>query len=214
MAMAWSEITPRVQLEVPRCSIPLIEQAIRDAAIDLCSCAHIHTHILPAINVVAGTATYALTSNVTDTEVYAVRAAWFDDMPLAFAPLDSLASANPDWRSSESTHPTAFTHYKPDELVLWPAPSQSFTGGLEVEVALRPTLASAGVTDWIGNRFIEDLATGAKARLLMMPEVAWSNPERAFYFGQMFKAAKSRATIDSMRSFTRATLSARMRPLA
>lgn len=207
----WSTLTHRVLLEAPRCSIPLAEEAVRDATIELCEAAQPYIYTLPEVDVVADTATYALTSDVAETEIAMVRSVWYDGTKLDYAPLDAL-NATQEWWTTESDTPTAFTMYNPSSITLYPIPTSALTDGLRVEVALRPTSSATGVVDWIATKYSEEIAWGAKARIMAVPDMPFSNPQRALYYGQLFQRAKGLALADTNRSHTRGTLTVRPRP--
>lgn len=207
----WAALARDILIDTPGCPQTLAEQVIREAATEFCDLTQVYISDLSAIDVVAGTATYTLTVD-SDTEVSVIRAAWYDGLPLAYAPLDALNPKIEDWRDTEGA-PLGFTHYEPKVIKLFPKPDTSLAGGLKVQVALRPTAASVALTDWIVDRYGREILAGARARLFTIPNKAWSNP--AFVAPNrsqfMFGVGTARAAVN--RSHTRGTLMVQMRSI-
>lgn len=210
----WASFYDHILPEVNGVTPAQVDFVLRQVCIEFCEQTGIHSVEVDAIDVVADTATYELTSPVDETEPYQIKAAWFDDRPMDVAPLDALASANPYWGSLTATAAVAYFQRQPDEIILYPIPDTAVTDGLRVEVLLRPTADATGLTGWVANRYVRQLAAGAKARLMAMPDRPWTRPDFAAVYQSEFLDAKTRAKIDANRSLTRATLSARPRPAA
>lgn len=211
---AWSTFYDFILPEVNGVTTALVDFHLRQVAIDFCEETGLHTAEVAAINVVADQATYTLTSPVADTEPYRIKAAWFNNRPLDLAPIDILNASNPYWPSRESTKSYAFTQKQPDEIILFPKPDTALTGGLRVELILKPTLTSSGLVDWIATRYKLALAAGVKAQLMAMPDKPWTRPEFAANYASQYLKARADGRVDSNRSLTRAILSTRMRPAA
>lgn len=209
---AWASFYDHVLPEVNGVTPALVDFTLRQICIDFCRETGVHTAEVTPINVVANTAEYTLTSPVSETEPYQVKGAWFDGTPLDFAPIDALNAAPDYWPDVASTTPSAFTQKEPSKLILYPKPDTALTAGLRVELILQPTLISTGLTTWIAERYIRDLACGVKGRLMAQPDKPWTRPEQSSYYTTLYEAAKTRATIDVNRSFMRSALSVRPRP--
>lgn len=210
---AWAGFYDHIMPEASGVTSATVDFMLRQIAIDFCQETGIHTAEVAPINVVANTAEYALTSPVSETEPYQVKAAWYDGTPLDLAPIDALNAASDYWPGGASKTPTAFTQKQPDKLILYPKPDTSLTAGLRVELILRPTQASTGLTTWIAERYMRELACGVKGRLMSQPDKPWTRPDFASYYTGLYEAAKTRATVDANRSFMRSALSARPRPI-
>jgi hypothetical protein len=208
----WSGFYDHILPEVNGVLPASVDFVLRQICIDFCQETGVHTSEVTPINVVALTAEYTLTSTVTGTEPYQVKAAWFDGTPLDLAPIDTLNAAPDYWPNVTATTSTAFTQKQPDKIILYPTPDTAVTAGLRVELILRPTQSSTGLTDWIATRYMRELACGVKGRLMAQSDKPWSRPDQAAYYLGLYEAAKTRATIDVNRSFMRSTLSVRPRP--
>lgn len=211
---AWSSFYDYIMPDLMGATTTVVDFELRRVAINFCEETQVHTEEVTPINVLANTAAYTLAPSSVELEPCMVKAAWFDDTPLKYAPMDVLNSVSPQWQDATGPAATAFTHRRPDEIILYPVPDTALTGGLRVEIAVRPSLAATGLTDWITTRYIYAIADGVKGKLMAQPGKPWTNLELAGYHTQLYESAKTRATIDANRSFTRAALSVRPRPAA
>lgn len=209
----WASFYDHILPELNGITPGVVDHMLRQVCIDFCEQTCIHTEEVDPINVVAGTATYTLTSLTADTEPFKIKAAWHDDHPLDIAPVDILNTAYEYWGSTDG-EPRVYTQKQPDEIILYPNPETAVTGGLRVELILRPTQTAAGLTTWIAERYMQCLAYGVKGRFMMQPNRPWTNPEHGMYYLRMYNASRSSAAIEANNSLTRASLSARPRPAA
>lgn len=211
---AWADFYDHILPDVNGVTSAVVDFTLRQVCIEFCERSGIHSTQVTAMDIVADTAAYSLTSPVSGTEPYQVKAVWFDGRPLDMAPMDALASVNPYWATEESAESWAYTQRQPDQIILYPIPTEAVTAGLRVEVLLRPTQDASGLTDWIAGRYMRQLAAGVKARLMAQPNRPWTNVEYAAVYNAEYRDALTRATIDANRSLMRAALSVRMRPAA
>lgn len=218
---AWADFYDHILPDVNGVSTGVVDHILRQVAIDFCEKTCILTEEADLIDVVADTATYTLVplSEAGGTppglvEPYKIKAAWYDGVPLAIAPIDVLNSANGYWGSDTATVATAYTQKQPDEIILYPNPSVSLDEGLRVELIVRPLQDAAELEDWVANRYMECLAYGVKGRLMAQPNRPWTNPEYASYYLGLYTSARAKATIEANTSLTRGVLSVRQRPAA
>lgn len=88
------------------------------------------------------------------------------------------------------------------QLALAPAT----TGNLRVLAALKPTRASTTMPTWLFERYIETIAHGAKARLMLSPRKPFSDMKLGAYHMEMFNGLIGEARIRAARGTTRAPL--------
>lgn len=221
----WSAFYPYVLAEVPMAPEPLVDFMLRKAAIDFCEETAVHSIQADAIDVLAGTAVYPLVppgviiapavTAVPDPEldVCMVKYAWLNNQPLPYVSQEILNQQSTTyWRNDTGDKPTGFTQDDQDNLILYPNPTRDYTGtnGLLLTLVVRPSLAATGVKDWIGKRYVQEISYGAVAMLTGMVGKPWSNPEAEQKYTVKFEAAKTKATIDAYRSFTRGALRVQM----
>lgn len=212
--ITWDAFYDHILPELNGVTPGMVDLELRQVCIDFCEQTGIYTAEVTPINVVAGTASYALTTTEEEAEAYRIKAAWFDSRPLDYAPIDALNSYNQYWPSLTSTESYAYTQKQPDTVILFPKPDTALTGGLRVELILRPAQDSTGLIDWVATRYMRALAAGVKARLMAQPDRPWSRPDYAANYGAEYVSARSLAEVDVNRSFVRSALSVRPRPFA
>lgn len=203
----WSSFYPYILPEVPNVPEPLLDHAVRKAAIEFCEETALHTIDIAAIDVVAGTASYALDAGDTELDVCMVKFAWLDGKPLPYVSQEFLNDqTGVYWPDTTANRPTGFTQQDQENLILYPKPTENITDGLKIKLVVRPSLTSTGVYDWIAKRFIQEISYGALALLTGMVGKPWSNDAAEAKYRAQFESAKTKATIDAYRSFTRSSL--------
>lgn len=206
----YDEILPVLNGVTPA----LVDSMLREVSIEFCRKTCLHSAEVDLIDVSAGVNEYTLTSSVSGTQVAMVKAAWFNGTPLSYIPLEILNQSNPYWPSVTGTEARYYTHRQPGSLLLFPVPDTDASGALRVETILVPTLDATGLTEWIATKYHYELACGAKGRLQMQPARPWTDLEQAQVNLAYYRAAITRATIDTSRGQTRSPISVRMRPAA
>ena len=205
MMVTWSGFHPYVLPEVIGVPVPALDHAIRNAAIEFCEETLLHVVDAAPIDVLAGVSTYPLSSGNPELDVCLVKAAWFNERQLPCVSQEVLNEQVPDyWPSKTAEQPTCFTQQDQDNLILYPVPTQDALGALRLKLVVRPSLASTGVADWIGKRFIQEISYGAISMLAGMSNKPWTNPATETKYRALFESGKTKATVDAYRSFTRA----------
>lgn len=202
MATAWSALTPRILIETPRCSIPLAEQSVLDAAIDFCDRSFIYQIDHAAIDGVANTGEYAWAPG-TNLKVVRPEVVWYDKKPLTPKTRDELATLYAYWPDQVGT-PLYFVQEKLEKLILVPKPAANLTGGILAKVSVRPSRNATDIDDAIYDRYMDAIVNGAKARLFWMEGQAWSNAEKAAACQGLFEAAADRARLAMFKGMGRA----------
>lgn len=269
--------------DVPMAPLPLVNNAIRDAAIELCEKALIWRQELQQITVLGATSTttsaasasgattltLASTTSFTDgitltvdlsdgsrwrghqtgapsgstitldgalnldvlsgaavtilTYLYPITVpsgtafvkglqAWLNDAPIdPISPDDldnefnntSFGWVGVNWRTDVNL-PTRF--YFPDDNTVGLALPPATTGNLRINAALKPTRASTTFPAWIWERYVETIAHGAKAKLMLVPKKPYSDKETGAYHMGMFEGGIGDARVAAARGRTRAPL--------
>lgn len=94
----------------------------------------------------------------------------------------------------------AITFLDPSFCELTPPATVDEPVTLELLIAIAPGPESTGVNDVVWMRHSEALKSGALARLMAMPGVAWANPELAVYHERLFRDAITKAAADNGRN--------------
>lgn len=212
--VAFSTLTPDVAVHVQGCPPPVIENALRSAAIDFCSRTGIWRKNLDAQNITGGVYDYTL-NPPSGALVHKVLQVKCDNIPLTPLTAELLMAkfpTQPDTNVERRSTPTCYSMIDQRSIQLVPVPLDSIINGLKVMVSLRPTLDAAGVDSIAVDAYAEVLVHGALQRLVAIPEKPWSNPKSVEYHGHEFSVGISRARADAERGNTVANLRVAMRP--
>ena len=185
--MELSAFYPLIATEVIGCPIPVIESVVRLTATEFCR--ESLSWVEPTtVSLVAGTSGYGLTLP-TDAMLLTVRDASISGLLLRPATHEQLVGMG------ESQEPWFF-NLASDRTQVTFAPTPSKTG---VSVILRaiytPTPTAQTLPDFLWTHYAEAIASGAKSKLMLMPEVAWNSPSYAAYHRTVFDAAIGQARI-------------------
>lgn len=190
--MIYEDMLPWVLPDVPGCPDTLAVHHLRDAARDFCLRTLAWRVTLPAITSVVGVSTYDLALPV-DAEMVKLLRAWRGTDEWAVADADDPAEPGDE-------------HIR----LLWDRasvqinPVPSIAGQAHrVEVALQPTLSSAGLVDEIARFHARDIAAGACAELLRMQAMPWAKPELAMGKAEAFERHVSRTALRVSKSLGR-----------
>lgn len=184
--VAWTYFLPEVALEVAGCPQLVVINAIQNAAIQFLRESELQTADLTPIDIVAGDANYTLTAPVGATLVKAEK------VTVDGEPLESVSSTIDE---DETGAAYAYRQESPNEIRIIRVPDADITGGLVVKAAIAPTknADSVLVEEWIAAKYLEEIACGAKARLLMQNGKPWANPGSAEVNQRVFLAAIAEA---------------------
>lgn len=186
--MLLTAFHPFVATEVIGCPDPTINQALLLTAIEFCRETKAWTEAQDPLPLVDGVSEYEMDTPI-GALVQTVRDVWIGSRRLQPVAMVELQSVMPDWRTAQGSEPS---HYNlAGELPLlkvYPTPA-SPSQSMVVRASYVPKMAATTLPDFLGNRHLEAIASGAKSRLLAMPGVAWANPELAMYHRAHFDKA-------------------------
>lgn len=192
-ATAWSAWYPDVMPHVQECPIPIIEHELKRAAQTLMTRSRVWSMTLPAIAVAADDTTVEVVTGDAQAEMVRAEEAWYDGAKVAIIPVDEAAKLyGLEWQSATGT-PTAIVQMSHAEFRLYPIPTIDATTGLTLRISARPSEASTGIPSDLATRYMDELATGAKSRLMMYPNKPWTNVEMGAALGMAFNSMIDRA---------------------
>jgi len=130
---------------------------------------------------------------------------WYDKKPLTPLARRDLDALYAYWPGQEGT-PSYFVQEKLEKLILVPKPSAALVGGILAKVSARPARSATGVDDELWEKYLEVIASGAKAKLFAMKKKPWTDSALANYHRQLFEDGIARAKIAATRGHGRAKL--------
>jgi hypothetical protein len=185
--------------------------AIRNSAIEFCQKTDWLVYTPYPQQVTAFENEYDLTLDLpNDTVVERVQTAWYLEMPLLPKSEEDLKRIyNLDWRQ-QTGYPNFYTQYVPETLIMVPGPTITTALALGVTLVVRPSRASTTCDPSLFERWSEEIAAGARARLHATPGQSHESSEMSDKFKAIFDAGISAAIATRNRGLTRTTT--RVRP--
>ena len=182
------DIVNRLSPSVPGCPTPVVEQYVRDAAIEACERTLAWRYEQPAIRLVPGAYDYAY-DTPDDAEVHAFITATINGKQLTPVTIEQLYDLYPTWpnqSSNEYAEPRYITQLDPDNFSVAPLPDSTQNYDVRMIVCLKP-LRTATKMD---KKFLDELENvimhGALQHLLVLPDRTWSDRELASYHAKQF----------------------------
>lgn len=164
---SYATMLPMFLMDLPGVTEPLAKQALYLAGRKFCMDTELYEKELAAINIVASTQTYSL-SSLIPSETKIIR---LDEVRFGESATDETTLPYKDHNYSLKSE-TIFKFRT--------APAASITDGLVVHVILRPIVGSTGLESWFFDRYFEAINAYAKHYLLKMDnKKPWSSPNRA-----------------------------------
>ncbi len=205
---SYEAFFPYVLPEVIGAPEPLVINAIRNSVIEFCEKSLVLTRDHDPVTILPAIVDYDL-EPPAGYLVVKVMQAWLDNQPLDPLAPDFVREAsvyNRLFESYESAPSTPRFYLQKDErtITVWELPDKTYTNGLTMRVALKPTRASTEVEDVVFEDYAETIAAGAIMRLMMSPGKAYTNMDLAAVhkgiFNQGINTARQRATHGQVRS--------------
>ncbi len=204
MAKTWAKWYDEVLPEVPNCPQAVAGNAIRNAAIEFCERSFVYQLTHAAIAAVQDQGEYTFSPGA-GLKVVRPEIVWYDKVPLTAKTRDDLDRLYAYWPDETGT-PIYYVMEALEKLILVPKPAAALADAIRVKVAVRPTRAATDIDDAIHEKYLEQIASGAKARLFAMKKKPWTDNQLAVYHKQQFDDAIAKARLAAARGHTRARM--------
>lgn len=196
--MKIETLLPYMLPEVPGAPDVTARQALLLSSIEFCVQTHAWSEILDPVDVEAGVNQYDIDVE-QGARVATVKDVWASTYRLKPVTMDELVSVLPDWQTNTTSTPLFYTAPTDNSYInVYPTPLVDIAGALVIRVAYAPTLAATSLPDSVVNLYLEPILSGAKYRLMVMPERQWSNQALAGFHKTQFDDGVQRAKIDVM----------------
>jgi hypothetical protein len=205
----WAEFLPWVLPDVKDCPPVIARSSVRDAAIEFCERSRAYRLKLDPIDVDANEPVIEL-EVPTETRILLPVRVVYNGKPIDPVIPKGLDVTNPGW---DSTIGDVFGYTMEDQssirLVLTPA--CSIVDGLNVELALKPSRAATAIDEEVFEKYVDEIASGAKWKLMSMADKQWTNATKAKEHKDRFDMACGDANVFAERGMTDAPM--RTRPI-
>lgn len=200
---ALGDFLPYVLPHVPGCPDIAARAEILRAAIRFCEQSKVWKVVQAGVDVVAGTASYAVPCP-TGGKLALIQEAYFDGKPIKPKTPDDLRTYyGANWQAATGT-PQWFTQLDPDNVILVPIPTADLTEGLVIEGVYKPARAAITVPDFLFERYADVIGHGAAAFLLATPKNVWFNAQAAAIQQDLFESGTAHARSEAAKGFGRA----------
>ena len=194
----FADMITRLASSVPGCPNPVIEYAIRDAAIEVCERTGAWRYQQADITLVAGTFAYAFVPPDSNSEVHSILTSTINDSSIKSITLEQAHRLYPDYPSTDTadrTTPKYIIHVAADKFQVVPVPNSSPTYKIKMHVTLKPLRTATGMDKDVMDDLEDVIMHSALQHLLVLPERTWSDRELAAYHAKQyaFKSAERRA---------------------
>jgi hypothetical protein len=170
---AWSLYHPFVLIDVPGASAPLVDQALCMAAREFCQRSGVWVEWSAPITATPETNRYPFGLTVDQELVRVVRAIRGSTELRVL----SYRDVPPDWIDPDSTELVdSLVHLGGAEFLVFPKPTSE---SIKLQLSFKPSILAASGGDVLFDSFAEEIATGAKARLLMTRSTPFFDPQMA-----------------------------------
>ena len=187
----------------------ILEQVTRNVLRDFCQFTRCWQYVPAAQTIADATATYTLLLEGAYAEPVAVEWMAVDGGECEFKPVEWLDQWIPTWRTRVADDPTYFTQLKPQTVTFAAIPDNAgTTGGWYYRISQKPTMTATQVEDRIFNDWADEIAEGAKARLMEMPNQDWTNLKQSAYHAGLYRSKRNAARIRVQKSFGNANQNA------
>jgi hypothetical protein len=200
----WSAWDDEVATRVHGARLTFIRHQVKLAAIDFCKRAW------PWI-VDQGPISIAATQNEYDweppanTQIVRVLQAWLDKRPIYPKTRNELSDLYGDYMRADG--PTQYyIQDTPNSFILVPRPNSTSSDGVTAKVAIAPKRSATGLDSKIFDRYHDEIADGAVARLLVMSKKPWTDMNLGAAMTSKFDDVISAAKTEIIRSFAGARL--------
>lgn len=196
--MNIEDFFPYVIPEVTGCPDPLAKMHIISAAAEFCRETLAWTDAQDPIPLVDGVSEYEIECP-SQSYALTVRDVTIGGVRLVPITMGQLPSVLPNWQTAQGNEPRYYNASGTRGYIqVYPIPAATTGQSMTVRAAFVPSSGASTLPDFLGQRHMEVIASGAKARLLAMLGVAWANPVAGAFHKQLFDAGVLDARIAEM----------------
>ncbi|MCG7931970.1 MAG: hypothetical protein N0E44_18210 [Candidatus Thiodiazotropha lotti] len=184
------------------CPTAIVDEAIRQAAIEFCDFTYTWRLELDAKRVRAGVSDYDIDAPKCGRLAHMLYVS-HNGIEVAKATERTLDDTVEGWRTAEAQ--VAANYFMPDKqtirLALTPTLTASKT--LKMVAAFKPTVDASVLANNLYDDHLEAITHGALARLYEMDGQPWANPQGAINKRALFETAKKKEKAERLNDYTR-----------
>lgn len=211
----FEQFLPEILLDVPAVPEMVAVNAVRNSAIEFCQRSQIWHYEVANFNSVAEQADYVAGTDFTlpaSSILAQLNFVYYEKNKLIGTNQDRLDNFSYNWRSRESSIPTRVYMIDSTTVRFVDTPKEVTTDGIDMGVFLKPDRTSTTIADDIYDQYLEEIAVGAKYRLLGMRGKSWYDPVESLRHRHKNISDIGKARIRSSKSYGRGGKIVNLRP--
>ena len=183
--MKWEDLYPEMRRLAPGCPEFILDEGIRDAAIDF----------LMRTDAYKVEEDIFFVANIDEYSLSAPRGFEVNHILQVMRGQEELAAASfEDIRRMQSINEPGKPQYygSPDNTLFYVSPVPLENETAKVIYSLKPLRSAGSIPDTIGLEYKDAIVSGALSRVLLQPGVAWTDTDRAIYFERRYQRETAR----------------------
>lgn len=208
----WDAFYPFVLPDVPGCPNPAVDHALRQAAREFCARTLAWNEYLDPQPTIATLleCEFDLSSDQEIIKILDATIGTPDPVSGTIAwtdlPVWRIDQLPRDWKTNPCLHRGIVT---PDRLVFYVVPQQCAGLSVVPRVALKPSNSATCVSDDLFDQYAIDIASGAKALLMLNPDKPYTNLALSQYHRGVFESSCATVAVMVGQSFSQTSRRAR-----
>lgn len=208
-----------VMPSVPGCTEFTAIDKLREAAIEFCRKTLYSQETIEDVDLDANEPVITLDTSSNQTLITRIMMVWNKDLERFLDEYNRLQMKNRQigWRTSAAgatSYPSAYVRESQTEIRIFPVPTVSTAGVLDITIAVIPAKACTRLDRRLFEEHREAIVSGALARLLRQSNTDWYDPNGARDYEATFYEAISQAKAAVNKDFVREDTRVQMRPMA
>jgi hypothetical protein len=182
-------------------------QAIKNATIEFCQETRYIQDNLDAMAGITKIGTYDLEANEGTYKIADIVECWYGDSFLVPKSIEQLTQIyrSTNWNTLGG-NPYYYFRPSSQEIRLVPYPDVTQSGKINIRAALKPSRASTTIREEIYERFLEDIAYGARARLYNTPNQPYYDLKTSLEYMKRFNDVIADVRTQVNKGLTRASV--------
>lgn len=184
--MQIGDIVHYVRLELPSIVDTIIVQTLAAVAMDFCEKTRVWDEIQDPFLIKDGVSLYDVDAP-TGARLLGVSDVWAAGYALTPITMNALSRVLPAWQTAQSSRPVYYNAARDrSSLTLFPTPMDAQRAPLTIRAQYAPKRSAVVLPDFLAERYLDALVSGAKARLMTQANVPWSSPQTGMYHQQAY----------------------------
>jgi hypothetical protein len=207
--MTITDFLKYVLSDVSGCPTATAKQAVLDAATEFLTYTGAWNEIQDPITLLTNVSEYDLEAptGARCIDILAVYSSFSPSGELIPVTMEQLARDIPNWNTAEGNLPSHYTRaFDFRAIRVFPLPTDPGAATLRMHAVFTLKDTATTIPDDIVWRYREQIASGAKARLMIMSKVPWRDLESAAIHSGIFDSGKLAAKVTAAHGKTRGAI--------